>query len=207
VGISYEEIPGFPVSTVASHAGKLVVGRLAGQPVAALCGRAHFYEGYGMDEVAFYVRVLSLLGVRGLVLTNAAGAVNETFRPGDLMVIEDHLFFHSLSPVRGEHDPAWGERFFDMTHAYSPALIALAVRQAAAMDLPLRRGVYFYMPGPQYETPAEIRAIRALGGDAVGMSTVPEVIVAAQCGLPVLAVSCITNMAAGIAPGKWRTTR
>ena len=198
VRIPYEEIPGFPRSTVASHAGQLAVGKLSGKPVAMLCGRFHFYEGYDMATAADYVRVLKLLGVRGLLLTNAAGGVNLTYRPGDFMLIADHIKLCAESPVRGVHDPVWGERFFDMSRVYDPALRRMAQEAAEQMALPLHEGVYFYMAGPQFETPAEIRAIRTLGGDAVGMSTVPEVIVAAQCGLPVLGLSCITNMAAGM---------
>lgn len=198
VRIPYEEIPGFPRSTVASHAGQLAVGKLSGKPVAMLCGRFHYYEGYDMETAAYYVRVLKLLGVRGLLLTNAAGGVNPAYRPGDFMLIADHIKLCAESPVRGSHDPVWGERFFDMSRVYDPALRRMAQEAAEQMALPLHEGVYFYMAGPQFETPAEIRAIRTLGGDAVGMSTVPEVIVAAQCGLPVLGVSCITNMAAGM---------
>lgn len=198
VRIPYGEIPGFPRSTVASHAGQLAVGKLSGKPVAMLCGRFHFYEGYDMATAAYYVRVLKLLGVRGLLLTNAAGGVNLTYRPGDFMLIADHIKLCAESPVRGVHDPVWGERFFDMSRVYDPALRRMAQEAAEQMALPLHEGVYFYMAGPQFETPAEIRAIRTLGGDAVGMSTVPEVIVAAQCGLPVLGLSCITNMAAGM---------
>ena len=198
VRIPYEEIPGVPRSTVASHAGQLAVGKLSGKPVAMLCGRFHFYEGYDMATAAYYVRVLKLLGVRGLLLTNAAGGVNLTYRPGDFMLIADHIKLCAESPVRGVHDPVWGERFFDMSRVYDPALRRMAQEAAEQMALPLHEGVYFYMAGPQFETPAEIRAIRTLGGDAVGMSTVPEVIVAAQCGLPVLGLSCITNMAAGM---------
>ena len=198
VRIPYEEIPGFPRSTVASHAGQLAVGKLSGKPVAMLCGRFHFYEGYDMATAAYYVRVLKLLGVRGLLLTNAAGGVNLTYRPGDFMLIADHIKLCAESPVRGVHDPVWGERFFDMSRVYDPALRRMAQEAAEQMALPLHEGVYFYMAGPKFETPAEIRAIRTLGGDAVGMSTVPEVIVAAQCGLPVLGLSCITNMAAGM---------
>ena len=181
VRIPYEEIPGFPRSTVASHAGQLAVGKLSGKPVAMLCGRFHFYEGYDMATAAYYVRVLKLLGVRGLLLTNAAGGVTLTYRPGDCMLIADHIKLCAESPVRGVHDPVWGERFFDMSRVYDPALRRMAQEAAEQMALPLHEGVYFYMAGPQFETPAEIRAIRTLGGDAVGMSTVPEVIVAAQC--------------------------
>lgn len=199
--IPYTEIPGFPRSTVKSHAGKLIVGRLSGRPVAVLSGRFHYYEGYDMETVTFYVRVMYLLGVKKLVLTNAAGGVNESFRVGDLMLITDHIKLCAESPARGEIDPRFGERFFDMTHTYSPVLAAKARRCAEELAIPLREGVYFYMAGPQFETPAEIRAIRTLGGDAVGMSTVAEAIAASQCGMAVLGLSCITNLAAGMKPG------
>lgn len=199
--IPYAEIPGFPRSTVKSHAGKLIVGRLSGRPVAVLSGRFHYYEGYDMETVTFYVRVMYLLGVKKLVLTNAAGGVNESFRVGDLMLITDHIKLCAESPARGEIDPRFGERFFDMTHTYSPVLAAKARRCAEELAIPLREGVYFYMAGPQFETPAEIRAVRTLGGDAVGMSTVAEAIAASQCGMAVLGLSCITNLAAGMKPG------
>ncbi len=200
VRIPYGDIPGFPHSTVASHAGELVAGNLSGKAVVILSGRFHYYEGYAMETAAYYVPVLKKLGVRGLLLTNAAGGVNEAFRPGDLMLIEDHIKFCCESPARGAA-PEDAPRFFDMSRAYTPTLRELATRCAADMDLALKRGVYFFMAGPQFETPAEIRAIRLLGGDAVGMSTVPEVIAASQFGLPVLGISCITNMAAGITAG------
>ncbi len=200
--IPYGEIPGFGVSTVASHAGKLVFKRLGGRNVLFLSGRFHFYEGYSFAQTAFYVRVLRLLGVRTLVLTNAAGGVNEAFSVGDLMLITDHIKFFDDSPVRGRNLDAFGKRFFDMTTAYSPSLRALAKQKAGELGVGLREGVYAYMPGPQFETPAEIRALRILGADAVGMSTVPEVIAAAQCGLRVLGISCITNLAAGMTGGE-----
>lgn len=201
VRIDYADISGFPRSTVDSHAGQLAVGYLGSRRVAALCGRFHYYEGYDMETAAYYVRVLKLLGVRWLLLTNAAGGVNETYRPGDLMLIKDHIKLSAQSPVRGVHDGCWGPRFFDMSQVYDAGLQRLALDCAAQMKLSLHTGVYFFMAGPQFETPAEIRAIRLLGGDAVGMSTVPEVIAAAQCGLPVLGISCITNMAAGMESG------
>lgn len=200
VTLPYEEIPGFPRSTVESHAGLLKVGRLAGRPAAVLSGRFHYYEGYDMETVAFYVRVMHLLGVKKLVLTNAAGGVNEQFRVGDLMLLTDHIKLCAESPSRGAVDPRLGQRFFDMTHTYSPALRRTAKDCAARQGLTLREGVYFFMAGPQFETPAEIRAIRLLGGDAVGMSTVAEAIAASQCGMEVLGISCITNMAAGMVP-------
>lgn len=200
--IPYGEIPGFGVSTVESHAGKLVLKRLGGREVLFLSGRFHYYEGYSFAQTAFYVRVLQLLGVRTLILTNAAGGINQAFSVGDLMLITDHIKFFDDSPVRGRNLDAFGKRFFDMTTAYSPALCALARQKAGELGIVLREGVYAYMPGPQFETPAEIRALRVLGADAVGMSTVPEVITAAQCGLQVLGISCITNLAAGMTDGE-----
>lgn len=200
VRLPYETIPGFPVPTVSSHAGVLLVGRLAGRVVAVLSGRLHYYEGYDMGEVTLYVKVLHCLGVRTLLLTNAAGGVNESFREGDLMLITDHIKFCADSPARGEQDPRLMPRFFDMSRTYSPRLQTAARCRAEELGLTLREGVYFYMTGPQFETPAEIRAIRLLGGDAVGMSTAPEAIVAAGCGMEVMGLSCITNMAAGVIP-------
>lgn len=201
VTLPYEEIPGFPRSTVESHAGLLKIGQLEGRPTAVLSGRFHYYEGYDMETVAFYVRVMYLLGVKKLVLTNAAGGVNEGFQVGDLMLIADHIKLCAESPSRGAIDSRLGQRFFDMTHTYSPALRQTARDCAARLGIPLREGTYFFMAGPQFETPAEIRAIRLLGGDAVGMSTVAEAIAASQCGLEVLGISCITNLAAGMVPG------
>ena len=201
VRIPYKEIPGFPESTVASHAGMLCIGKLNGKPLVAFSGRFHYYEGYDFRTVTFYVRVLFCLGVRTLVLTNAAGGVNESFIPGDLMLITDHIKLCADSPERGPADPYFGLRFFDMTETYTPCLREVAKEAAQAMSIPLKEGVYCFMGGPQFETPAEIRALRLLGGDAVGMSTVPEAIVAARCGLQVLGISCITNMAAGVVKG------
>ncbi|MCI8553745.1 MAG: purine-nucleoside phosphorylase [Clostridiales bacterium] len=199
--LPYDEIPHFPRPSLKNHAGVLTCGRLSGCPTAILSGRVHYYEGCGMTAVAYMTRVMKRLGVRTLVLTNAAGAVNEGFRPGDLMLITDHIKLFSDGPSRGNVPPELGERFFDMSRVYTPSLCETARRCAAERDIPLREGVYFFMPGPQYETPAEIRAIRLLGGDAVGMSTVPEAIAASQCGLEVLGISCITNMGAGMMPG------
>ena len=200
ITIPYKDIPGFPMPTVESHAGLLIYGRLNGRKVIMMSGRFHFYEGYSPETVSFYVRVLYLLGVRKLVLTNAAGAVNQSFKVGDFMLITDHITFFAESPVRGKRIPEFGERFFDMSSTYSPRMRDIARRIADDMGITLREGVYFYMPGPEFETPAEIRALRILGGDAVGMSTVFEAVTAAQCGMEVLGVSCITNMAAGIIP-------
>ncbi|MDD2362444.1 MAG: purine-nucleoside phosphorylase [Oscillospiraceae bacterium] len=198
VKIPYADIPGFPRSTVESHAGLLFCGRLDGQPVIMLSGRFHYYEGYSPQTVSFYVRVLHLLGVKKIILTNAAGGVNFSYEVGDFMLIADHIKFFSESPVRGQNINRFGERFFDLTRLYSPNMREAAKKCAKNLGIPLHEGVYFYMPGPEFETPAEIRAIRALGGDAVGMSTVFEAVTAAQCGMEVLGISCITNMAAGI---------
>lgn len=200
VRIPYAEIPGFPRSTVPSHAGVLVCGRLQDTPVIVLSGRFHYYEGYSPETVSFYVRVLKLLGVRKLILTNAAGGVNLSYRVGDFMLISDHIKFFNMSPVRGEEQPAFGSRFFDCSRLYSPRMRDIAKRCADKLGLKVREGVYFYMPGPEFETPAEIRAIRLLGGDAVGMSTAAEAVAAAQCGLEALGITCITNMAAGVIP-------
>ena len=200
IRIPYAEIPGFPRSTVESHAGVLIVGHLCGRPVAVMSGRFHYYEGYTFETACFYVRVMHLLGVKQLLITNAAGGVNEDFQVGDFMLITDHIKFFTESPVRGAVNPIFGNRFFDMSRSYSPRLLDVARQCGKEENILLREGVYFFMAGPQFETPAEIRAIRLLGGDAVGMSTVAEVITAAQCGMEILGISCITNMAAGVVP-------
>jgi purine-nucleoside phosphorylase len=194
----FSEIPHFPTSTVAGHKGALVVGRCRGLEVAALKGRVHFYEGYRLDEVVFPIRVLARLGVRTLVLTNAAGAINTTFSPGELMIIEDHINLLG-NPLVGPNEEALGPRFPDMSVAYDRSLRDLAARTCAELGVACRRGVYVAVTGPSYETPAEIKMARAIGGDAVGMSTVPEVIAARHAGLRVLGLSCLTNMAAGVA--------
>ena len=200
--ISYEEIPYFPVSRVAGHPGRLVLGELreggASVPLAVMQGRVHAYEGWGMEDVAFGARVLCKLGVRALFLTNAAGGVNPSFAPGDLVRIVDHLNLSGQSPLAGENDERLGPRFPDLSEAYDPRLGALLQDAAAAAGVPLRSGVYACMAGPSYETPAEVRMLRALGADLVGMSTVPEVIAARHMGVPVAAVSVVTNHAAGL---------
>ncbi|WP_419891449.1 purine-nucleoside phosphorylase [Paenibacillus xylanexedens] len=198
VKIPYKEIPNFPISTVEGHAGQLVFGILGGVEVVAMQGRFHFYEGYSMDMVTFPVRVLKQLGVEVLIVTNAAGGVNESFEPGDLMIIADHINNMGTNPLIGPNDPRLGVRFPDMSQSYTQELQTLAKEVAADLNMNVREGVYFGNPGPVYETPAEIRMIRGLGGDAVGMSTVPEVIVASHSGMKVLGISCISNMAAGI---------
>ncbi|MCP8966956.1 purine-nucleoside phosphorylase [Ectobacillus ponti] len=198
VRVPYESIPNFPVSTVEGHAGQLVFGTLQGVTVVAMQGRFHYYEGYDMQKVTFPVRVMKELGVETVVVTNAAGGVNTSFEPGDLMLISDHLNFIGNNPLIGPNDGALGVRFPDMSEAYSRELRQLAKGAADGLGISVQEGVYVGMSGPTYETPAEIRMLRTLGGDAVGMSTVPEVIVARHAGLKVLGISCISNMAAGI---------
>ena len=201
IAVPYQNIPHFKVSTAPGHKGQLVFGTLAGQEgqkVAVMQGRMHHYEGYSYEEVSYAVRVLRLLGCDTLIVTNAAGCVNLDWKAGDLMLIADHIKFFMESPLRGENLPEFGVRFPDASHLYTPRLRELARETAAELDIPLREGVYFYCYGPQYETPAEIRAARILGGDAVGMSTAPEVIMAGHCGMEVLGLTLLSNMAAGI---------
>jgi len=197
--IPFSGIPHFPASTVAGHGGALVLGRCGGVPVAVMKGRVHFYEGYTLAEVVFPARVLARLGVSTLLLTNAAGGVNTLFAPGDLMVIEDHINFIG-NPLLGPNEEALGPRFPDLSFAYDRRLGERALEACAAAGVRGHRGVYLAMPGPSYETPAEIRMARVLGADAVGMSTVPEVIAARHAGMRVAALSCITNLAAGVSP-------
>jgi len=196
--VPYSEIPNFPVSTVEGHAGQLVLGQLAGQEVVVMQGRFHFYEGWTLDEVTFPVRVMKSLGVEILIVTNAAGGINPDWNAGDLMLIEDHINFTGQNPLIGPNDKDLGVRFPDMSNAYNRELRAKAKDIAASLGISLREGVYAGVSGPSYETPAEIRMLRMLGGHAVGMSTVPEVIVANHAGLKVLGITCISNMAAGI---------
>lgn len=198
VAVPYSEIPHFPVSTAPGHKGQLVFGRLEGKNVAAMQGRFHYYEGYSLQEVSWAVRVLRLLGCEKIILTNAAGCINREWKAGDLMLIKDHIKFFLDSPLRGENIEEFGCRFPDSSHIYTVELQELAKETAEEMDIGLREGVYFYFPGPQYETPAEIRAASVLGGDAAGMSTVPEAITAAHCGMKVLGFTLLSNMAAGI---------
>lgn len=194
----YNEIPNFPVSTVEGHAGQLVIGNLQGKTVIAMQGRFHYYEGYSMQEVTFPVRVMKLLGVNTLIVTNAAGAVNTSYTPGDLMLINDHLNMAGNNPLIGKNLDEFGTRFPDMSNAYDKELRSKAHGIAQSLGIYLQEGVYACMTGPVYETPAEIKMLRYLGADAVGMSTVPEVIVAVHSGLKVIGISCMTNMAAGI---------
>lgn len=196
--IDYSRIPHFPVSTVEGHAGELVAGTIQGKQVLMMKGRFHAYEGYGAETVSFPVRVMKELGVETLIVTNAAGGINESYQVGDLMVISDHLNLTYRNPLIGPNDSALGVRFPDMSEAYSKRLRKLAHEVAASQSFSLQEGVYVGLLGPNYETPAEIRMLRTLGGDSVGMSTVPEVIVARHAGIEVLGFSCISNMASGI---------
>jgi purine-nucleoside phosphorylase len=198
LALPYTEIPGFARSTVEGHAGRLVLGQVAGVEVAAMQGRFHYYEGYSFDEVTFPIRVLAALGAKSLVLTNAAGGLNNSFTQGSLIVISDHLNLMGANPLRGTNDERLGPRFPDMTGVYDHEYQETAIREGHAMGLELRRGIYAGLSGPSYETPAEIRMLRLLGADSVGMSTVPEAIVARHMGIKILGLSCITNMAAGV---------
>lgn len=196
--INYKDIPHFPVSTVEGHAGELVIGQLKGKDVVVMKGRFHLYEGYGVETVTFPVRVLKELGVEALIVTNAAGGINTSYEPGDLVVITDHLNMTGGNPLVGPNDPEMGDRFPDMSTAYSRDLRQLARTIAEQQNFVIREGVYAGLSGPTYETPAEIRMLRTIGADVVGMSTVSEVIVARHAGLKVLGISCVSNMAAGI---------
>lgn len=198
VSIPYAEIPGFVSSTAEGHVGRLVIGKVDQVPVIAMQGRVHFYEGYSLEEVTLPVRAFKLLGVETLVLTNAAGGINVELSQGALMVISDHLNLMGVNPLRGPNDSRFGPRFPDMTEVYSRPLQEIAVEEARTLGIEIRRGIYAGLAGPSYETPAEIHMLRSFGADAVGMSTVPEAIVARQMGIDVLGISCITNMAAGI---------
>ncbi|WP_420795516.1 purine-nucleoside phosphorylase [Halalkalibacillus sediminis] len=196
--IKYGEIPNFPQSTVAGHKGQLVVGELKGKTVIAMQGRFHYYEGYTMQQVTFPVRVMKALGVEKLLVTNAAGGINQSFNPGDLMLINDHINQMGDNPLIGKNDDELGPRFPDMSQPYDRELINLARETADSLNIQTQEGVYVGNTGPTYETASEVKMLRTLGGDAVGMSTVPEVIVANHAGLRVLGISCISNMAAGI---------
>lgn len=198
VTISYKEIPHFPLSTVEGHAGELLIGKLAGRQVALMRGRFHMYEGYGPELTAFPVRVMKALGAAKLVVTNAAGGINTSYEPGDLMLISDHINLQGRNPLIGPNEEELGPRFPDMSEAYSRRLRAAAKKTAEEQGFALREGVYIGVLGPSYETPAEIRMMRAMGADAVGMSTVAEVIAARHSGIEVLGISCISNMASGI---------
>ncbi len=196
--IGYEEIPGWPRSTAVGHAGKLVFGKLAGRRVAVMSGRAHLYEGHGIEQVVLGVRVLARLGAQQFILTNAAGGINLRYGRGALVLITDHINLQGTNPLIGPNDDSLGPRFPDMTFAYSPRLRELALATAAERHIALEQGVYAALAGPSYETPAEIRYLRAIGADLVGMSTVPETIALNHMGREVLGISCVTNMAAGV---------
>lgn len=196
--IPYDDIPGFARATVEGHAGRLVIGKAGDTTVAAMQGRFHFYEGYSLEEVTFPIRVLKLLGARTLILTNASGALNIEFTPGSLMVITDHINLMGVNPLIGRNDERFGPRFPDLTNSYAPELQDIVIQEARAMNLQIFRGVYASLSGPSYETPAEVHMVRSLGADAVGMSTVPEAIVARHMDMKVLGISCITNLAAGV---------
>lgn len=200
ISVPYADLPHMKRSTAPGHQGRFLFGRLAGVDAAVMQGRLHAYEGWSLEDTAFPVRLLRLLGAETLVVTNAAGAVNTAFSAGDIMLITDHIKLFAASPLQGPNLEEFGPRFPDMTRVYTPALQEIARRAAAELELPLRQGVYMYFPGPQYETPAEVRAARLLGADAVGMSTVPEAIAAAHCGMQVLGLTLCTNMAAGVLP-------
>ncbi|MDY2987192.1 MAG: purine-nucleoside phosphorylase [Peptoniphilus sp.] len=197
VVIPYNDIPDFPKSTVVGHEGSLIFGKVKGKNVVAMQGRIHFYEGQGMDKVVYPIKVMSELGIKFLIVTNACGGINTNFKPGDLMLIRDHINFSGQNPLIGPNDDK-GPRFLDMTYTYSKRLMELSKKVAGGINIKLQEGVYMYFTGPTYETPAEIVFARTIGADAAGMSTVPEVIVARHRGIEVLGISCITNMAAGI---------
>jgi purine-nucleoside phosphorylase len=196
--ISYSEIPAFSRSTAIGHAGTLVIGHSGTTPVAVMQGRVHLYEGYSPQQVAFPMRVFARMGIRSVILTNAAGGINLSYQQGALVLISDHINLQGGNPLIGPNDDRFGERFPDMTHAYAREYRALAQEEAAKLGMTLHEGVYAALPGPSYETPAEIRYLRAIGADLVGMSTALEVIAARHLGIKVLAISCVTNMAAGI---------
>jgi purine-nucleoside phosphorylase len=198
VVIEYKDIPNFLVSTVKSHAGKLILGKLRGKNIVCMSGRFHYYEGYDFEQLSIPIRVFKLLGVHTVILTNAAGAINTEYMPGDIMIIKDHIKLTGASPARGTNIEELGPRFFDVSDMYTKELRNLTKVCASELDIELKEGVYFFATGPQFETPAEIRAMRMLGGDTVGMSTVTEAITAAHCGVKVLGLSLVTNMAAGV---------
>ena len=201
VALPYGDLPHWPAATVVGHSGRLVIGSLGRRRVAAMAGRAHFYEGHPLSTVAFGVRVMGRLGVTQVILTNAAGGINTAFAQGALMIIDDHINLLGSNPLIGPNDDRFGARFPDMTDVYSARLRRIADEAAVAAGVPVTHGVYVATPGPSYETPAEIRFFRSIGADVVGMSTVPEAIAARHMGLEVLGISCITNMAAGVLPG------
>jgi len=199
--VPYSDIPGFPVSTAPGHAGRLYISEVSGKPCYMLGGRFHYYEGYDIGIVTYYVRVMALLGVKTLILTNAAGGILECNEVPCLMIIEDHISLFAESALRGPNLDRFGVRFPDQSHVYDQEYIRIMEESAKALGLDIKKGIYAYTKGPQYETPAEIRALKTMGADAVGMSTVPEAVVATHCGIRVAAVSCISNLAAGLSKG------
>ena len=196
--INYQDIPHFCSSTAPGHVGKLIFGKLGAVEVVCMQGRIHYYEGYGMEQTVYPVRVLAKMGIKYLLLSNASGGINLSFKPGDLMLLTDHINFMGINPLVGANEASFGVRFSDMSYAYKPALRQIALEAAAELGEDLKQGVYLACSGPSYETPAEIRMFRQWGADAVGMSTVPEVIVANHSGIKTIAISCVSNMAAGI---------
>lgn len=202
VVIPYEDIPNFLISTVSDHPGNLVLGTLMGRRVVCMDGRFHYYEGYDFEQLSAPIRLFRLLGVQKTIVTNASGAVNTDYTPGDVMIIKDHLNFFNVSPTRGPNVEEFGPRFFDVSDIYTRQLRSIALDCAAKSSLTVHEGVYMYFPGPHFETAAEIRAARLLGADCVGMSTVPEALTAAHCSMPLLGISLITNMATGVSPVK-----
>lgn len=196
--IDYHEIPHFPTSTIEGHEGKMYIGQLAGKTILAMKGRVHYYEGYSMREVTFPIRVLASLKIQKLILTNACGGIDESLNPGDIAYITDHLSFFCPSPLRGDNLDEFGPRFKDMTHIYTPDLITCAIQASEVTHIAIKPSIYAFFPGPRFETPAEIRALKALGATSVGMSTVPEAIVARHSGMDILGISLITNKAAGL---------
>lgn len=198
IEVDYKDIPNFLVSTVKSHAGKMIFGTICNKKVVCMSGRFHYYEGYDFEQLVIPIRVLKLLGVEQLLLTNASGAVNPDYAPGDVMIIKDHIKLYGSSPMRGPNIAEFGPRFFDVSEMYTPKLRELALSCAKDSGLKVHEGVYMFFPGPQFETPAEIRAAHILGADAIGMSTVTEALTAAHCQMPMLAIAVITNMAAGV---------
>lgn len=202
IRIKYSDIPGFETSTVAGHKGQLVFAEVQGKKAVIMQGRYHFYEGYHISRIVYPIKVMKKLGVKTLVITNAAGSVNKAYNAGDLMIIKDHINLMGVNPLVGENDATLGERFPDMTEVYNHSLSDIAVEKAKKLNLSIHTGVYAAMSGPSYETPAEINMLRIMGADAVGMSTVPEALVANYCGMKVLGISCITNSAAGVHPSR-----
>ena len=196
--IPYEDIPNFLVSRAPGHVGKLIVGEFEGRRVICMQGRFHSYDGYHFEELSIPVRVMKLLGIKMIIISNASGAVNTEYRPGDLMVMKDHIKLMGSSPMRGPNIPEFGDRFFDTTYIYTPELRKIALQVGEESKLTVHEGVYFFYAGPQFETPAEIRAERILGADVTGMSSVPEALAAAQCKIPCLGLSLVANMAAGV---------